>query len=193
MEESFELKSFCEEMLRGMPGEYRAMPDLELYMDQVLDYLSRSRVSSREGDELTSAMVNNYIKDGLVPRAEGKKYSRKHLVRLAMIARLKQVLSVKDMASLLSAQKELSPEELYGHFTDRLENAFKGIDIERGEDGLALAAMELALSSYAQKVACEYLLDTLRAREDPEAAAKADKSEKIKSAAKAAGSKKPKN
>ncbi len=187
-----ELVSFCEEMMSEAPGEYKAMPDLELYMDQVLAFLSRSRVSSREGDELTSAMVNNYIKDGLVPRAEGKKYSRRHLVQLAMIVRLKQVLSVKDMSALLTAQRDLTSEELYGHFRDKLSLAFEGIDCRCGEDDLGLAALELALSSYAQKVACEYLLDVIRSRSDPEACAKADRSERIKSAAKAAGSKKPK-
>lgn len=48
-------------------------------------------------------MINNYIKDGLLPRANDKKYSREHLACLLMIARLKQTLSVKDTGLLLKS------------------------------------------------------------------------------------------
>ena len=78
------------------PEKYEALPDIELYMDQLVEYLSRTPMSLRRGDKLTGAMVNNYIKSGLLPRAKGKRYSRQHIADLAMIVRLKQVLSVSD-------------------------------------------------------------------------------------------------
>ena len=70
-----DVKNFANHMREDLPVPYDAMPDIALYMDQVLAFLSRKKVSSREGEELTSAMVNNYIKDGLVPRAHGKRKS----------------------------------------------------------------------------------------------------------------------
>ena len=83
---------------------YDRLPDIDLYMDQVIEYLARHALSSRDNDKISSAMINNYIKDGLLPRATDKKYSREHLAYLLMIARLKQALSVKDTGLLLKAE-----------------------------------------------------------------------------------------
>ncbi len=175
-----EFKEFVDYMIGEIPGDYESMPDIDLYMDQILAYLVRKRVSSREGDGLTSAMVNNYIKDGLVPRANGKKYSREHLAYLTIIARLKQVLSVKDMTTLLRSNlsSEL-PELRYEHFRRQLKASFEGISDAVDEAELPRTVLELALSSYSSKIACEYLIDIMREREhtaaDNPAAAKAEK------------------
>ncbi|MFR8330973.1 MAG: DUF1836 domain-containing protein [Oscillospiraceae bacterium] len=62
-------------------------------MDQLISYMPRQLIHYGEGEALTSAMVNNYIKDGALPRADGKRYSRTHLAYLTAICALKQVLS----------------------------------------------------------------------------------------------------
>ena len=67
MEELRELKTRMESQ---RPAEWEALPDLNLYMDQVIGYMPRQLIQYGEGERLTSAMVNNYIKDGLLPRAE---------------------------------------------------------------------------------------------------------------------------
>ena len=71
MEEFLELK-------RRMEGErpvpWTQLPDIALYMDQIISFMPRQLIHFDESEALTSAMVNNYIKDGLVPRAEGKRY-----------------------------------------------------------------------------------------------------------------------
>ena len=41
--------------------------DIALYMDQLISYMPRQLIHFDENEALTSAMVNNYIKDGLVP------------------------------------------------------------------------------------------------------------------------------
>ena len=100
MEEIRELK----ERLEGeRPVEWEALPDIGLYMDQLISYMPRQLIRYGEGESLTSAMVNNYIKDGAMPRAEGKRYSRTHLAYLTALCALKQVLSVKDAGLLLAA------------------------------------------------------------------------------------------
>lgn len=71
-------------------------------MDQLISYMPRQLIHYGEGEALTSAMVNNYIKDGALPRADGKRYSRTHLAYLTAICALKQVLSVKDAGALLA-------------------------------------------------------------------------------------------
>lgn len=178
-----ELRDFSDRMREDLPAEYTSLPDIDLYMDQVLAFLSRRRVSGREGDDLTSAMVNNYIKDNLVPRANGKKYTREHLVYLSLISRLKQVLSVKDMAVLLRADMPAEGHEAYyEHFRSLLSEAFDRVAEAQGGAGqsLSAAALELALTSYANKVASEYLIDRLAEQQTAakEALAAAQKAEK---------------
>lgn len=147
---------------------YDALPDIELYMDQVLDFLSRSRSSLRDDDRLSSAMVNNYIKAELLPRARGKKYSQEHLVHLAIILRLKQVLSVKDTGTLISAyKKDKTDEELYNDFRSIISRCIDEIvgRIANCDENLAQMAMNLAVQSYLSKIGCEYIIDQIIDRE----------------------------
>ena len=162
------------ELLRGLADElkcpeYNSFPDIELYMDQVLDFLLRSRTSLRDDERLSSAMVNNYIKADILPRARGKKYSREHLVHLVVILRLKQVLSVRDTGALIKATKEnKSDEAFYESFRKTLDDcAAEIVDKALSENGdSADAAMHLAVESYLCKVACERLIDQIGAREE---------------------------
>lgn len=142
---------------------YEGFPDIELYMDQVLDFLTRSRTSFRD-EKLSSAMVNNYIKAEILPRAIGKKYSREHLVQLAVIIRLKQVLSVKDTGALIKANKlNKTDEEFFDGFRNIVKECYEEIvgKIENSDESAADFAMELAVQSYVYKVACEYFIDNL--------------------------------
>ena len=91
-----EIRELKERLERERPVEWEAFPDIGLYMDQLISYMPRQLIHYGEGESLTSAMVNNYIKDGAMPRAEGKRYSRTHLAYLTALCALKQVLSVKD-------------------------------------------------------------------------------------------------
>lgn len=147
---------------------YESMPDIELYMDQVLDFLSRSKASLRDDDKLSSAMVNNYIKAELLPRARGKKYSREHLVYLSVIMRLKQVLSVKDTGSLIRLDKgERTDEEFYNEFLKMVKNGAEDVSekVLNGDGSFMDVAMRLAVESYLSKIACEYMIDEMYRRE----------------------------
>jgi hypothetical protein len=86
--------------------DYNGFPDIELYMDQVLDFLTRSKTSLRDDDRLSSAMVNNYIKADVLPRARGKKYSREHLILISLIYQLKGALSINDIKITLDGVNE---------------------------------------------------------------------------------------
>ena len=185
MEELKDLKRRLEE---ERPTGWEQLPDIALYMDQVISYLPRQQIRFDNAENMTSAMVNNYIKDGLVPRANGKKYNREHLIRLAIVARLKQVLSVKDMTELLAgAGANRGAEEQYERFRTVLRGVFEHLASRTDEDELPGAALELALAGYACKIASEYLIDRMRlSRLSPEeqaAVARHERAEKIKSAA----------
>ena len=62
-----ELEQLKQRLAEERPTQWDALPDIPLYMDQVVSYLGRQLISFREGEGLTSAMINNYIKDGIVP------------------------------------------------------------------------------------------------------------------------------
>ena len=133
-----EIRELKERLERERPVEWEAFPDIGLYMDQLISYMPRQLIHYGEGESLTSAMVNNYIKDGAMPRAEGKRYSRTHLAYLTALCALKQVLSVKDAGLLLAAASEgRPPQKLYEQFREELDRA---LDVTAGSlDGSAEA------------------------------------------------------
>ncbi len=166
MEEIGELKR---RMSEERPADWDALPDISLYMDQIISYMPRQLIRYGEGEALTPAMVNNYIKDGMLPRAEGKRYSRTHLGYLTAICVLKQVLSVKDVNRLLHlGDTGRDNRELYAFFCRELDQALnetaESLDENVAEDDLAALALSLALRSYADKLAAQRVLDILQAR-----------------------------
>lgn len=85
------------------PATWEQLPDLGLYMDQVITYVEQQcRTLYAQEKFLTPAMVNNYVKSGLISRPNGKKYSRALLAQLIMICTLKQALSQDEMKKLLA-------------------------------------------------------------------------------------------
>ena len=167
MEELFELK---ERLTQERPAPWDALPDIALYMDQIVSYMPRQLIRYDDTEVLTSAMVNNYIKDGLLPRADGKRYDRTHLAHLTAICMLKQVLSVKEMKTLIQSGSEgKDVRQTYERFCRRLDDALnetaKELEEERGEEDLAWLALGLALRSYADKLACQRVLNLLQERE----------------------------
>ena len=170
MEELEELKKRLEE---ERPMVWDGFPDIGLYMDQVISYVSRQLITYDGGETLTPAMVNNYIKDGLLPRADGKKYARTHLAYLTAICALKQVLSVRDASRLIGAGvafPEKDTKGLYEYFCRELDRALtetaESLDENLTEDRLPALALGLALRSYADKLACQRVLSLLVPKEE---------------------------
>jgi hypothetical protein len=102
------------------PADWDMLPDIGLYMDQVQTYIDRQLGLYRRDENdrlLTPAMINNYIKDSLIPRAETKKYAPVHLALLIVIGTLKQVMSIPNLNQLLkSSRKPPDVAALYSHY-----------------------------------------------------------------------------
>ena len=167
-----ELYTLKQRMEQERPVPWEDLPDLALYMDQLISYMPRQLIRFDGGPALTSAMVNNYIKDGLVPRAEGKRYGPIHLGYLTAVVALKQVLSVRDIGALMGAGRALekSPPEQYAYFRDALDHALtdtaQAIDPEADESDLAKMALDFAVRSYANQLACQRILHILQPQEE---------------------------
>ena len=152
------------------PVDWDQLPDFSLYMDQVLSYMDRQVIRFDGDDGLTAAMVNNYTKSGLAPRAEGKKYGREHLAYFTAICVLKRVMSTRDMDLLIREELQDRPvREGYGAFCQSLDKALNLTAGEMesrpgGEEDLADAAIHFALLSYAAGVAGNRCVSLLRER-----------------------------
>lgn len=102
-------QALARQMADYQPIPWEQLPDLGLYMDQVITFLERHLSSlflatEAEGRILTPAMINNYVKQRVIPRPNGKKYEREHLAALLMVCALKQVLPIDAVTRLIAAQ-----------------------------------------------------------------------------------------
>ena len=184
------LTALRERLRTQRPVPWDQLPDFSLYMDQVLSYMDRQVIRFDEDDGLTAAMVNNYTKSGLVPRAEGKKYNRDHLAYLTAICVLKRVMSTRDMDLLIreELQGDRPISDGYAAFCGSLNKALNAVADEMedrtGEEELADAAIHFALMSYAAGVASSRYVTLLRqrqeAREEAASAAHAKSKERAK-------------
>ena len=179
MDELLDLK---QRMEQERPANWEQLPDISLYMDQIISFMPRQLIHFDDSEALTSAMVNNYIKDGLVPRAEGKRYGPIHLSYLTAVCALKKVLSVKDTGALIAAgqARQQDPQKLYGYFCHALDRALADTAATLNENAeqsdLAQMALDLALRSYANQLACARILDILQPETaEPEKKKKAKK------------------
>lgn len=158
------------------PVAWEQLPDFALYMDQVLSYMDRQVIRFDEDDGLTSAMVNNYTKSGLVPRAAGKKYNREHLAYLTAICVLKRVMSTRDMDLLIKQELQggRSVADGYAAFCESLDKALNitadEMELYLDESTLADAAIHFALLSYAAGVASNRYVSLLRQQQEAEGA-----------------------
>ena len=165
-----ELKELKQRLTEERPAAWEELPDIALYMDQLIAYMPRQLIRFEEGDALTSAMVNNYSKDGLLPRADGKRYSQEHLASLTVICALKKVLSLKEMSVLLAAARDgaESNRGLYDRFRAALDAALadtaQRVEEDTPEEELSDLALALALRSYADQLACARVVELLRQR-----------------------------
>ena len=85
------------------------IPAIDLYMDQVTTFMEQHLSNGKRHDEdkiLTKTMINNYVKNDLLPPPVKKKYSRDHLILLAFIYYLKGFLSIGDIQVLLEPLAE---------------------------------------------------------------------------------------
>ena len=85
------------------------IPNIDLYMDQVTTFMEESlRSTKRYTDDkiLTKTMINNYAKNNLLPPPVKKKYSREHVLVMIFIYYFKNILSIKDIETILAPLTE---------------------------------------------------------------------------------------
>lgn len=80
------------------------IPDLDLYVDQA-EMFFRTQFEDLGLSEgkgvITKSMINNYTKNDLIPRPEGKKYTKSHMLMMAMIIYLKGIFKIEEIELLM--------------------------------------------------------------------------------------------
>ena len=153
------------------PNPWEKIPDIDLYIDQVLDYMKRQHPGLNQKETLTSSMVNNYAKQGLIPRAKGKKYNREHISSLTVICLLKQIISVGDTKAIINAMaKDDHYEDLYKTyltlFSEQATNLMDDLSSCPQPEDIHQLILKMAINSYLYKFACQYLIDSLEDSKD---------------------------
>ena len=101
--------------------QWESIPDFGLYMDQVVLLLERylsfiPPVNEEKERIVTASAINNYVRTGIMPPPNRKKYERIHIAYLIMICSLKQSLSMSEIQKIIPSG--LSEDEIRSAYTD---------------------------------------------------------------------------
>ncbi|MGL4874701.1 MAG: DUF1836 domain-containing protein [Clostridium sp.] len=169
------IAELTEEMSRNSMIAYDELPQYDLFLSQVIDYLNDKFTE----DNYTNNIVQNYIKSEVITKPEdGKKrgYTKIHLVQLVLLSYMRPVLTTDEIKKVFSlafneindrtddiiswetaykvfseTQKE-SLDSFIGTSTDteeRLDNLVKELNLDSDEEGKIKTFM-LVLSLIAQ-------------------------------------------
>ena len=111
---------------------WEQLPNVDLYMDQVLTYLNDELGQLYFHNEkfVTSSMINNYVKIGIVKRPEKKHYTKEHLAYFIAVTILKKSFSMQEIAEMINIQINMensSIEKAYDLFIFRFTESLNAI------------------------------------------------------------------
>ena len=145
--------------------DWDSLPQLDLYMDQVILLLNRY-LSPMVGDEryVTASIINNYVRMKVMPPPVKKRYARMHLAYLIIICTLKQSLSISCIQRMLPPEHgEEDARTFYEEFVRQYRSAvafLRGLDVSGGE--LALGSVgTLGVGGGSSLVTTSAILSTL--------------------------------
>jgi hypothetical protein len=122
-------QSVAEQMVQLHISRIAEMPRVELYLDQVVSLVTMELAPLYDRSErvVTGSMVNNYVKQHIVPAPERKRYTRRHLGMILLICAFKQVLSISQIAALMqmAIASDVDVARAYDHLVEQLEQALR--------------------------------------------------------------------
>ena len=189
------LENWMNELNNFSFKDYESLPDLDLYMDQVIQFLDKQLYifqTSTMDKQITPSMINNYVKGEVLPSPIAKKYNKEHLALIEEICTLKQVLSIAEVKQIIDSEYKdsLVKAEIFNKF-NRLNNekieasvleAFKHLnDIEENDtQALTELAMDFAMTANTYIQISKRILYLIRTYEIAEKAKEAMEKRKEK-------------
>ena len=167
----------CEKLASHRLPRWEALPDIELYMDQVVAVMEKAlsiyNTESEDNRIITPSIINNYVKLKIIPAPVKKRYNKEHLAYLVMICILKQTLAISSIVKMINLQlQKKSVKQLYNEFCTIYENVIPFVSMEDTRDADITDSAELpedsddinafilksAILSTAGKFICEGVL-----------------------------------
>jgi len=136
------------------------LPELDLYMDQIIVLMDKYLNSNEKDKLITPSMINNYVKLGIVPPPIKKKYSKTHIAYLIIICSLKQVMPIPDIKILIDEKlKNYSIEELLNEYSKLYSDTANKI-IELSDDYETSTKSNPAIYMAVSASICRYTSET---------------------------------
>ena len=143
---------------------YSEIPNVGLYLEQTAKYVSEY-LQPLQDVTITTSMISNYVKKGLVDNPVRKQYYRDQIAYLLFIAVVKMVLSMEDLKLIISIQKATyDTQRAYDYYCSELENMLEyvfGFKEEPVDVGVDDTDEKLMLRNTIITVAHKVYLNTL--------------------------------
>ncbi len=121
--------------------DYDNLPDIDLYMDQLITFLEKQLAifqTSSLDKQITSSMINNYVKNDVVIPPISKKYNRQHLALIQEVCTLKQVLPLSEVKQIINERYNKEENSVSETF-----NNFKNLVNEKNKEAASLTKSSL--------------------------------------------------
>lgn len=160
--ENKEINEIIETLKLDEVIEPQGIPNLDLYMDQVITLFEEKLTHTKRNEEdklLTKTMINNYAKDKLLMPAKKKKYTREHIILMILLYEMKQILTISDIKALFGTivkEDHVNAKKLEEIYQIYLTLKKKGIDdfkqqVEKVRLGLGQQLEESSLAILENK------------------------------------------
>ena len=101
---------------------YEQLPNMGLYLEQTTKYINQC-LAPLGCVEVTSSMIRNYVKMGLVNNPAKKQYFADQIAHLICVTILKTVLPLENVNKLFARQQAVYTDAMaYDYFCMELEN-----------------------------------------------------------------------
>lgn len=103
---------------------FHEIPDVGLYLEQTTKYVNQC-IQPLGVEDVTSSMIRNYVKQGLIANPIKKQYSADQIAHLIALALLKQVTPlehINDLFLILNQGGTYTVPVAYDYFCEEMEN-----------------------------------------------------------------------
>lgn len=174
------LKIWLDDLNKYELTSYEKLPDIDLYMDQMITYLERNlntfAISSLD-KQITSSMINNYVKADCIPNPILKKYNKEHIALILEICLLKRAVNISDIKQILDSNyKNADFKETYNDFVNKTNETLHNAATQTKErlekietnnhDELLKLALDLSLVANANMIIANRILSYIKIQND---------------------------
>ena len=124
MKETFtSLNTWLRNLEKQKLPDYDKLPEVKLYMEQVVDYVEASIKPFKLDNKpvLTSFMVNNYVKSGIIRAPKDRKYTKIQVSHLIALCMLKSITSLENLDLLLDEKSSNFKNDITYDFFKKVE------------------------------------------------------------------------